>query len=306
MTVLAAALIQRTEPTRRFLRAALALERVEMGALVAAGVPHWDAADLLGRLVRGGEVREGVWQPEAREVYLLAIAAPVATALERLGEGERPREKALRGGIDCLDDAELIALLMRTGIEDEGVLELAARHLREQGGLAGLARLPVESLAGLHGLGPAKAAELAAAFELGRRLAAATLRERPLLREPEAVVALLAPFAASMAHEELWCLPLDRQSRLIGAPRVVSKGDVDGTDAGPRAFFRAALTAGAVSAIAVHNHPSGDPSPSAADREVTRRLVQAGRTVDVALVDHLVLGLGAYVSLRRDAGELFR
>ena len=107
-------------------------------------------------------------------------------------------------------------------------------------------------------------------------------------------------------RDRLWCLPLDRQSRLIGAPRVVSKGDVDGTDAGPRAFFRAALTAGAVSAIAVHNHPSGDPSPSAADREVTRRLVQAGRTVDVALVDHLVLGLGAYVSLRRDAGELFR
>ncbi|MBA3709610.1 MAG: hypothetical protein H0W83_12420, partial [Planctomycetes bacterium] len=151
------------------------------------------------------------------------------------------------------------------------------------------------------------AAELAAAFEIARRLSLADLRDRPVLKTPEAVADLLAPLAASLAHEELWCLPLDSQSRLIGRPRVVSKGDVDGTDAGPRAFFRIAIAAGATTCIAVHNHPGGDPTPSAADRSATTRLAAAGRTVDVPLVDHVVMGTGGrFTSLRRSAPDCFR
>jgi len=108
-------------------------------------------------------------------------------------------------------------------------------------------------------------------------------------------------------HERFWCLPLDPRSGLIGEPRQISQGDIDGTDAGPRAFFRAALTAGAASCIAVHNHPTGDPAASPADLAVTTRLVAAGRTLDVRLVDHLIIGdQGRFVSIRRNHPECFR
>jgi DNA repair protein RadC len=155
-------------------------------------------------------------------------------------------------------------------------------------------------------MGPAKAAEIAAAFEIGRRLAQSKRRTRPSLRTPEDVAELLSADLVGLRHEELWCLPLDVHSRLIGEPRVISKGDIDGTDAGPRAFFRQALAAGAASCIAVHNHPTGDATPSAADRAATSKLVAAGRAIGVALVDHFIIGDGGRVtSLRRVEPRLF-
>lgn len=307
-----AALRERPGPVGCFLRTAIELDQPALSALLEAGVPHWDATALLRRLGEAGEIGPHGWDDGVRAAYrrALAAAAPAASAVTRLPEGERPREKALERGIDALGDAELLALLLRTGTAGEGVLEMAQRLLAEHGGLAGLARLPAEALAGLDGLGPAKAAELAAAFVLGIRAAAAAL-ERPHLRTPEEVHAFvceaLSPALLRLPHEELWCLPLDSQLRLIGHPRVVTRGDVDGTDAGPRAFLRIALGAGAVQAIAVHNHPSGDPTPSAADRAVTRRLVEAGRTVDLPLRDHLIIGSGGrFTALAISEPALFR
>ncbi len=308
---LEAQLIDRPEPTRRFLRAAVALDEPTVPALVGAGVPHWDASEFIRRLQSAGEMCASRWLDEARTSYETLIATP-----DEAGEGsradgfpagaERPREKALAGGIGSLTDIELMALLLRTGSAEEGVLAFAERLLRDHDGLVGLARRGVEDLVRDDGLGPAKAGELAAAFELARRLAQSSLRERPTLKTPEAVAELLGPLAVSLAHEELWCLPLDPQSRLIGRPRVISKGDVDGTDAGPRAFFRLALAAGATSCVAVHNHPGGDPAPSAADRGATRRLAEAGRVLDLPLVDHVVLGsAGRYASIRRLHPECF-
>lgn len=295
----------RPEPTRRFLRTAVGLERLAVEALVAGGVPRWDADELCARLARAGETADGRWLGEAREAYRALLSAP--SRLERLPGQERPREKALSSGVSELADEELLALLLRTGTSEHPVLELARRLLTEHDGLVGLAGLAAADLAEAHGLGPAKAAELAAAFELGRRLRLARRRERPPLRTPEEVVAAVGADVVALRHEELWCLPLDPQSRLIGEPRRVSRGDVDGTDAGPRAFFRLALAAGATSCIALHNHPSGDATPSAADREVTRRLAAAGRTVDLPLVDHLVIGDGGrFTSLRREEPGLFR
>jgi DNA repair protein RadC len=227
--------------------------------------------------------------------------------LAQLRPLDRPREKALGSGIAALDDAELLALLLRTGLPDEDVLSFSARLLAEHDGLTGLARCDLATLVAIRGLGPAKAGEIAAAIEIARRIAgAAARRERPLLRTPEQVAAYLALGMAVLGHEELWCLPLDARQRLIGAPRVASLGDVDGTDAGPRAFFRLALAAGASSCIAVHNHPSGDPAPSLPDRRATVRLVLAGRTLDLPLDDHVVLGAGgSFVSLRRAHPECF-
>ena len=287
---------------RRFLRATVGLESPSITAATAAGVPAEDAASLLSRLERAGEVREGVWQQEVRGAYLRWLSprqGPSSRLLSALAVSERPREKALSSGIEALSDIELIALVLRTGSPGEGVLEAAGRLMHQHDGLAGLARRTVEELIGSCGLGTAKAAQLAASFEIGRRIARATLRERPQVRTAQAVSLLLSSLASSLPHEELWCLALDAQSRVIGEPRVVSKGDVDGTDAGPRAFFRLALSAGATSCIAVHNHPGGDPTPSSQDRAVTVRLAEAGRTLDLPLVDHVVLAAGGrYASIR--------
>ncbi len=313
MAALDASYRERPGPVGRFLRRAIELDRPGVSDLVAAGVPHWDATPLLRRLAEAGEVGPEGWVSEARAVYRQTLAEPMPAnrQLDQLPAGERPREKALDRGIDALGDAELLAVLLRTGTAGEGVLEFAQRLLAEHGGLVGLSRLPPEQLADLPGLGEAKAVELAAACAMGVRIAAAVPEVRPQLKSPEEVAAyvvhVLSPALLRLPHEELWCLPLDSHCRLIGRPRTVTRGDVDGVDAGPRAFFRIALAAGAVQAIAVHNHPAGDPQPSAADRSVTRRLAEAGRAIDVPLRDHIVVGLhGRFTSLFRDDPALFR
>lgn len=149
------------------------------------------------------------------------------------------------------------------------------------------------------------AQRLILAFALHRRLLSVRTAERPVCRNPEEIARIMRPLLL-IDHERLWCLPLDPHCRLIGEPVEVARGDVDGTDAGPRACCRVALQAGAVSMVVVHNHPSGDASPSTADRAVTRRLATAGRTIEVSLQDHLICtSHGAWTSLRREHHELF-
>ncbi len=277
--------------------------------LVAAGVPHYRARELCQALVGAGEVTALGWQAEVRAGYQRLLTDPPATAgrLHQLAAGERPREKARWQGIGALADAELLAVLLRTGRAGEGVLELAERLLRDHDGLLGLADQDVQELARSHGLGPAKATEIAAAFELGRRLALAVRKTRPSLRGPQEVVALLAGELAPRDHEQFWLLPLDTRSRLIGEPQMVSKGDVDGTEAGARLVFRVALRANASSVIVAHNHPTGICEASAADLAVTRALRQAGRVVGIPLADHIIIGDGGrYYSIRHGHPELWR
>ena len=304
--VLESALRLQPGTVRRFLDAAVGDDQPSAAALVAAGVPHYEATLFCRRLQAAGELVDGSWNATARDGYRQLLTAADARKLDRLHEHDRPREKALHSGIQVLSDTELLALLLRTG-GDEGVLEFADRLLLEHDGLLGLSRREIDTLLESRGVGPAKATELAAAFELANRVAsAARRRERPKLTSPEAAIEHLRELVL-LDHERFWCLPLDPRSALIGEPRQISQGDVDGTDAGPRAFFRAALTAGATSCIAVHNHPTGDPSASPADLSVTVRLVAAGRTVDVRLVDHLIVGdQGRFVSIRRNHPECFR
>jgi len=153
-------------------------------------------------------------------------------------------------------------------------------------------------------LGPAR--RLAAALELHRRLVAWSVPVRPIIKAPEDAMAALLP-VCTFPVEHFWCLALDVRCRLIASPIEVTMGDVDGCDAGPRAFYRAAVKRGATSVIAAHNHPSGDLSISAADMAVTRRLVAAGRMLDVPLADHIVIaGDRRWASLRRESPELFR
>lgn len=301
----------RGEAVRSFLRVAVDHDHLATAALVAAGIPHYEATDYLRRLDQAGEAPGGRWVSDARVAYRALSQAktdpmPAARRVGDLEDHDRPREKALLSGIESLEDAELLAVLLRTGPTSEGVLGMARRLLDEHDGLVGLAGCDIGALMQSHGLGPAKATELAATFELGRRLRQAARRARPTLRTPEEVVAAIGTDLLALRHEEFWLLPLDVHSRLIGEPRRISRGDVDGTDAGPRTVFRAALAAGATTCIAVHNHPTGQVEPSAADRAVTRRLAQAGRILDLPLVDHVIIGDGGrFTSLRRDEPSLF-
>jgi DNA repair protein RadC len=304
------------ERLRVALAAAVAQDRPDSATLVAAQVARWDADDLLRRLRQAGEVgADGCWVTEARIAYQALLAgatAPVAPAAHArrptFVPGELPpREKAERDGIAALSDRELLALLLRTGSANEGVLDLAGRLLENHDGLLGLAERDVQHLQELHGLGPAKATEIAAAFEVARRLSSASRRERVVLSSPAEVHQLLAPLLAPRSTECFVLLPLDPRCRLIGEPVEISSGDLDGTDAGPRAFYRAALQRCAARAIAAHNHPTGDPAPSPADRAVTARLINAGRIVGIELDDHVVIGDGGrYASLRGLAPELWR
>jgi len=194
--------------------------------------------------------------------------------------------------VEQLGDAELLAELLpsRRATRVGEVVDLALRDL--------VAMAP-DQLRSSYRLTPTAARRLGLVSEIHRRLVTYRVPSRPSLTTPEAVHALMAPLLAAEEVETFYALPLDARSRLIGSPRRISQGDCDGTDAGPRAFFRAVVRAGAVSAIAVHNHPSGDPEPSPADSAVTKRLVQAGRSIDVPLVDHVVVTGLRFRSLRR-------
>ena len=211
------------------------------------------------------------------------------------------RARAL--GVGALSDDQLIAVLVGPATNPERALDRARDLL--SAGLLSLAARDVESLI-MDGQTPVHAAQVGAAFELARRVARAQRRTRPSCRTPEEVVALVAPDLVPLAHEQLLCLALDPHQRLIAQPRLVSTGDVDGCDAGPRAFFRNALAVGATNALAVHNHPSGCAQASAADIAVTRRLAAAGRIVDIMLVDHIVISDGLnFTSIRRSHPEAF-
>lgn len=171
--------------------------------------------------------------------------------------------------------------------------------------LADLVCLGEAELAHLLGLTPHRARLLAAALELHLRLLRPS-PQRVSIKTPEDVAAAMR-LHGLLDHERFWCLPLDPRSRLIGRPLMVSVGDVDGTEAGPRSFMRAALRCGAVAVVAVHNHPSGDTAESTADMAVTRRLVEAGKAVDIRFDDHVILARdGTFNSLRRTRPEAWR
>lgn len=199
------------------------------------------------------------------------------------------------------DMARLLGAIVVTGASTANLVPLLP-----PAGVLALACMTVDQVADELGCSKAGAQRLVLAFALHRRLLAALAPERPTCSVPDEVAAFLRPHALRDV-EALWVLPLDPRCRLIGGePIEVFRGDVDGTDAGPRAICRAALRAGAASVVVAHNHPSGDPTPSAADVAVTRRIAAACRSVDVPLVDHLIVTAdGRWCSLRRDDPELF-
>jgi DNA repair protein RadC len=209
---------------------------------------------------------------------------------------DRPRERLYRLGPGALTNAELLGILLSTGRAGHSAADVAATLLTEGGpALGDLARRAPAELARTAGVGAAKAARIAAALELGRRLQEDGRGERVRIRAPADVYRYYAARLADLAAEEFHVLALDTQSGVL-RDLLVTRGLLNASLVHPREVFRGAIAEAAAGIIVVHNHPSGDPSPSADDRAATRQLVEAGRILDVPVYDHVVIGAGRYVS----------
>jgi len=207
----------------------------------------------------------------------------------------RPREKLLAQGAKALADAELIALLLRTGLQGVPVLLLAQQMLDRFGGLAGLLRTDTEQLEQVKGLGPAKRAEVAAVLELARRAMLQQLTQRPVFESPAQVKHYVQLQLAGLAHEVFAVLFLDAQHRLLHFEEMF-RGTLTQTSVYPREIVKRALELNAAALIFAHNHPSGIAEPSRADEQLTQTLRSALALVDVRVLDHLVVGCGTVVS----------
>jgi DNA repair protein RadC len=201
---------------------------------------------------------------------------------------DRPREKLARLGAEALSDSELIAILLRTGLPGSNAIEIAAKLLTQFQSLGGIARASVKQLAAVKGVGPAKAVQIAAAFGLGSRLAREKLTKKRI-DTPELVYDLLGAEMRSLGKESLRVILLDTRYHFIKIEEV-SLGSLNESVAHPREIFQPALIHSAYAIIVVHNHPSGDPSPSEADLRLTRRLAEAAKLLQITLLDHVIIG----------------
>jgi len=216
-------------------------------------------------------------------------------SIKDLPADARPREKLIARGAPALADAELLALLLRTGVAGTGVLQLAQQLLARFGGIAGLLRAPGAEVARVKGLGPAKRAELAAVLELARRALVAELAERPLFDSPQRVREYLRLQLAHLPHEVFAVLFLDHQHRLL-AMEELFRGTLAQTSVYPREVVKRALALNAAAVVLAHNHPSGVAEPSRADEHLTQSLRSALALVDVRVLDHFVVGAADVVS----------
>jgi DNA repair protein RadC len=216
---------------------------------------------------------------------------------------DRPRERMLARGPKAMSDVELVAILIRSGTPTESALDLARIILNKAGNdLHKLAALGTLDLMKIKGVGEAKAMGIVAALELGQRRRDLTVAERPLIATSRAAFEILQPMVADLPHEEFWLLLLDRGNRLLERIKV-SQGGMHGTVADPKSIFREALDRRASSVILCHNHPSGQLRPSAEDISLTRKLLEGGHFLDIAVQDHLIITTGGYYSFA-DNGQL--
>src|SRR5574341_2470208 len=214
-----------------------------------------------------------------------------------LHESERPRERLASLGPQVLSSAELLAILLRVGVKGENAVQVGQRLLQQFGGLGGLHRAPFEELVHQHGLGEAKASQIKAAIELGRRLTLEAPEERPTINSPADAAALVTYEMSALEQEHLRVILLDRRNRVLETVEVY-KGSVNSSQIRVGEIFKEAVRKNASALVVVHNHPSGDPTPSPDDVAVTRAIVQAGKLLDIDVLDHLVIGQGRFVSLK--------
>ena len=226
---------------------------------------------------------------ETKPAYVLMI--------RDMAEADRPRERMQQVGVGAVSTAELLAIILRTGSGGENVVRLAERLLAQFGSLPGLARASIPELMMVKGIGAAKACEVKAALELGRRLMASAPEERSMVSSPADAANLLMSEMMFLEQEHLRLILLDTRNRVLQTPTIYV-GSLNTSVVRVSELFRAALKANAAAMIVAHNHPSGDPAPSPEDIQVTRKLVEAGKLMNLEVLDHIVIGHQRFVSLK--------
>jgi DNA repair protein RadC len=220
-------------------------------------------------------------------------AAPAAarshTTIKELPSDDRPREKLVHLGAGALSEAELLAILLRVGSQGETAIDLARRLLREFGGITGLSRASVSTLCAVHGLGEAKACQLLAALEIGRRLLLAEPGARLTINGPQQIGDLLVVEMRAFEQEVLRVVVLNTKHQVMKMVDV-HRGSVNSSLVRVAEVFKEPVRANATAILVAHNHPSGDPTPSRQDVEVTEQIVAAGKLLDIEVLDHLVIG----------------
>ncbi len=224
-------------------------------------------------------------------------AATSYTLIRDLPATDRPRERLRDAGARALSNAELLAILLRTGSSKESALSQATRLLGRFGGIAGMQQAPFAELCNEHGLGEAKAAQIQAAIELGMRVASASPDSRAIVRSPEDVANLMMAEMSLLPQEHVRVVMLNARNQVIGI-REIYQGSVHTAQVRIGELFRDAVAATANAIVVVHNHPSGDPTPSSADIVMTKSLEEAGKMLNIDVADHLVIAGGRYVSMR--------
>ena len=214
-----------------------------------------------------------------------------------LHASDRPRERLAALGPQALSSAELLAILLRVGVKGENAVQVGQRLLNKFDGLRGIHRAPFDELLHEHGIGAAKASQIKAAVELGRRLTLEAPEERPTINSPTDAAALVRYEMSALEQEHLRVLLLDTRNHVLDIVEVY-KGSVNSSQVRVGEVFKSAVRRGVAAIIVVHNHPSGDPTPSPDDVAITRAFVEAGKLLDVEVLDHLVIGRGKWVSLK--------
>jgi DNA repair protein RadC len=214
-----------------------------------------------------------------------------------LTESERPRERLARLGAQSLSNAELLAILLRVGVRGENAVQVGQRLLQTFGGISGLQRASFDQVCAQRGLGGAKTAQIKAAIELGRRMTLESPEERPSINSPTDAAALVQYEMSALEQEELRVITLNTRNR-VQKIETIYRGSLNSSQVRVGEVFKGAIRANAAAVIVVHNHPSGDPTPSPDDLAITRAIVEAGKLLDVQVLDHLVIGQGRFVSLK--------
>ena len=219
-----------------------------------------------------------------------------STSIKNWKEDDRPREKLLLKGKNSLSDAELIAILISSGNKEESALDLAKRILKaSRNNLNEIGRLSVNDLTRFKGIGEAKAITIITALELGRRRRLEEALERPKITSSQAAFDIMQPIIGELNHEEFWILYLNNSNKIIYKNQL-SSGGITGTLVDIRLLFKKALELSAVAIILCHNHPSGNLKPSHSDKDLTQRIIEAGKTLDIKILDHLIITEKAYFS----------
>ena len=213
----------------------------------------------------------------------------LSTRIKDLPNRERPRERLAELGPDALSDAELIAIILRTGLQGKSAVDVGAEMVQQFGTLSGLAQATLEELQSIKGIGRDKAIALQSAFTLARRMAAEIREAAPVLDTPDSVADFLREECRPYEVEHFYAILVNTRHRLIRKVHLTN-GTLDAAIVHPRDVFRHAVAANASAVILVHNHPSGDPTPSKADITVTRDLVRAGQLLKIEVLDHVILG----------------